>query len=73
MASIAKEGDQMDELKTDQSLLTALRRASSQRMTPEEARQQRVSFVMGTVKEDSGVTRAKVEEILSQQEGGRAA
>ena len=62
----------MDELKTRASLLAALHEASSQPMTADEVKQQRVSFVMGMLKEDSNVTRARVEEILAQQEGVKA-
>lgn len=59
----------MTELKTDASLLSALHRASAHTPTAEELQKQRVSFIMGTISDRSGVTRAKVEEILAEHEG----
>jgi hypothetical protein len=60
------------ELKTKRSLLNALERASSSTPTAEELRKQRVSFIIGSLKESSGVTRARVEQVLSEQEGRKA-
>ena len=59
----------MTEIKTDESLLSALRKASTRSPTAEELRRQRISFVMGSLKADSDVTRARVEELLELQEG----
>jgi hypothetical protein len=59
----------MPELKTNQPLLDALEKARKSAFTAEELDQQRVSFVMGSLKSDSEMTRARVEEILAQQEG----
>ncbi len=59
----------MTELKTDESLLQALHVASSRAITPEEMKTQRVSFIMGSLKASSSVTRAKVQEVLANQEG----
>jgi hypothetical protein len=61
----------MTDLKTSESLLSALRRAAT---TPsaEEIEQQRVSFIMGSLSERSSVTRARVQEVLAQQEGKKA-
>ena len=63
----------MTELKTKESLLSALRQASKHVPTPEELRRQRVSFIMGSLKESSGVTRAKIQEVLEEQEGRKRA
>jgi hypothetical protein len=61
------------ELKTKESLLSALRQAAAQTPTPEELHRQRVSFIMGALKHTSDVTRARVEEVLAQQEGRKVA
>jgi Fic family protein len=61
------------ELKTDPALLAALQRALAMPQTPEDVDQQRLSFVMGSLKSTNGITRAQVQEILAQQEGRRVA
>ncbi len=59
----------MTNLKTDKSLLRTLKQASKHPLSPKEVREQRVSFIMGAVKADSGVTRARIKEVLAAQEG----
>jgi hypothetical protein len=59
-------------LKTKESTLEALMQASRHRPTAEELHRQRVSFIMGSLKEESAVTRAKVQEVLANQEGVKA-
>jgi hypothetical protein len=59
----------MTELKTKESLLSALRAATTRAPTADEINRQRVSFIIGTLKETSGVTRSKVQEVLDKQEG----
>ncbi|UGY00124.1 hypothetical protein [Bradyrhizobium quebecense] len=59
----------MPELKTDPELLAALKRALALPQTPEEVKQQRLSFIMGSLKSTNEITRAEVQEILAQQEG----
>ena len=49
----------MTELKTREELLSALRRASTRELSAQELHNQRVSFVMGSLKEESGITRAR--------------
>ncbi|MGI3900512.1 MAG: hypothetical protein ACRYGP_28415 [Janthinobacterium lividum] len=61
----------MPELHTDEGLLRALRAASTREMTAEELHKQRVSFIMASVDEDSGITRAQVEQVLARQEGAK--
>jgi hypothetical protein len=56
-------------LKTQASLLDALHKASTQTTTAEELQKQRVSFIMGSLKHNSSVTRARVEDVLAEQEG----
>lgn len=54
----------MSNLHTPQQLLTALKAAVKQ-PTVDELRDQSVSFIMGSVSMDSGITRADVEQALS--------
>ena len=61
----------MAELKTNEALLRALKVASTRKPTAEELHRQRVSYIMGTLKETSGVTRDRVERVLAEQEGSR--
>jgi hypothetical protein len=62
---------QMPDLKTSQSLLDALRKASSQNVSSKELHAQRVSFIMGSVKAASGITREQVQQVLAKQEGSK--
>jgi hypothetical protein len=59
----------MVEIKTDETLLSALREAAKRKATPEQAHKQRVSYIMGALGRSSGVTREKVEKVLAAQEG----
>lgn len=59
----------MTDLQTNEALLKALRDPRSKTPTPEEMQKQRVSFIMGSLSNDSSVTRARVGEILAAQEG----
>lgn len=59
----------MTELKTDPAVLRALRAAASKELTAEEINKQRVSFIMGTLKPESTLTRAHVQSILHKQQG----
>ncbi len=57
----------MPNLKTPQELLTKLK-AAVKNPTLDELRDQSVSFIMGSVGNDSGITRADVEEALSMNQ-----
>jgi len=59
----------MTELKTDANLLAALRKASTVSLSWKELHDQRVSFIMGTLKESSEVTRAFVDRELAKRDG----
>lgn len=61
----------MTELKSKPSLLEALQKASRRDLTADEVRQQRISFIMGSVRSDD-ITRAKVQDVLDKQEGRKA-
>jgi hypothetical protein len=58
-------------MRTNETLLCALNIASKMQLTAEEVHRQRVSFIMGIVKSDSGITRARVEKVLAEQDGKR--
>ena len=59
----------MTELQTDTDIQQALRKAAGQKMTQQQVREQRISFVMGTVDKSNNMTRAEVEKLLSSLEG----
>jgi hypothetical protein len=42
-------------------------------LTADELRKQRVSFILGTLKDDSAVTRAQINSVLAEQEGKKSA
>jgi hypothetical protein len=60
-------GDAVANLKTDSSLLKALRDAPSANQSAEERQLQRVSFVYGSLDSDSAITRERVKQILVDQ------
>jgi hypothetical protein len=62
----------MANLRTTEALLRALRKASDRPLTANELQRQRVSYIMGILKGDSGITRARVEKVLAEQEGNKA-
>jgi len=57
------------ELKTDAALLLKLAEAAKHHMSKDELRQQKISFILSSVSDDSTMTRKQVEEILDQAEG----
>ena len=63
----------MPNLQTDAALLQELEAAAAKSLNADELRSQRISFIMGTLKDSSTVTRAKVTEVLAEQEGKRTA
>ena len=63
----------MIDLHTSASLLSKLSESAAREMTENELRSQRISYVMGTLKEDSSVTREQVKEILARHEGKKTA
>jgi hypothetical protein len=67
------EEEAMPELKTDEALLRALERAAARPLTEKEIHSQRGSFIMGTIKDNSTITRARVERVLAEQEGRKVA
>ena len=53
---------------SEKDILGALKKAGEQ-MTPEQKRQQRISFVMGTLDSESNITRDFVEAVLEKAHG----
>ncbi len=59
----------MTDLQERTALITALKKATTRELSAAELQQQRISFVMGSLKTESGVTRLQVEEVLAKQNG----
>lgn len=62
-------GGKMTGIHTDPTLLDALKQAAGKKLTAEQLRRQKVSFIMGSLKQDSTITREFVESQLKQSEG----
>lgn len=56
-------------MKSNAKLLQKLKQASEKKQTPQEIREQRVSFIYGSIDNKKGVTRSRIQEILAEQEG----
>jgi hypothetical protein len=63
----------LTDLHTSEALIAKLKASASKTLTAEDILNQRISYVMGTLKDGSPVTRAKVKEILSMQDGKKSA
>jgi hypothetical protein len=61
------------DLKTDQSLLDRMEAAAKRGMSRDEMLRQRVSFIYGSLPQESSITRHQIEEHLARREGGVAA
>lgn len=61
------------QLKTNPSLLKAIKQAATRTPTENELRAQRVSFIYGSLSTTSSITRAQVQVVLDKQEGRVAA
>lgn len=59
----------MTEIQTDRSLLEALRKAAGKKLSAEQLRRQKVSFIMGSLNKDSTITREFVEKELRRIDG----
>lgn len=59
----------MTGLRASTALLDTLRQASQRRPSADEIRKQRVSFIMGSLKPNSTVSRERVEHVLDKHEG----
>ncbi len=63
----------MTELRTNEALINRLKIAAARELTAEEVSKQRISYIMGTLKDESTVTRSKIKEILAEHEGKKSA
>lgn len=63
----------MTELRTNEALLNALQKASSRSPSFDQLDKQRLSFVMGALPENNGMTREEVQQVLERQEGRKLA
>jgi hypothetical protein len=59
----------MADAKTRSELISALQKSAKTKISAEELQAQRISFIMGTLKKDSGITREKVQRVLEEQKG----
>lgn len=57
-------------IRTSPDLLNKLRTATPRKASPNEQLEQRVSFVFGSMAQDSGVTRERVRQVILEQVGG---
>ena len=57
------------ESRGDPKVIETLKRVATRQMSREERREQRVSFIVGTMGSGSTVTREEVEKVLDEQEG----
>lgn len=57
----------MPNLHTDEKLLRALANSVRRHPSPQDLHLQRVSYIMGVVSEESGITRAEVEKALQER------
>jgi hypothetical protein len=55
------------DLKTDAELLRSLKEAAQHKPTKEEKLEQRVSFVVGSLKSDSDMTREQVKRLVEEE------
>jgi hypothetical protein len=63
----------MTDLRTDQTLINRLRSAAARELTAEEVNRQRISYILGTLKDESTVTRSKIRDVLADHEGRKSA
>ena len=59
----------MNDLQTDPKLLDRLRQAAHVKLTVQQLRLQKISFIMGSLGDNSTITRERVERELSKFEG----
>lgn len=59
----------LTELKTNDALWASIVTASSKKQSAEEIREQRVSFIFGSIDKKTDVTRSRIQEVLAEQLG----
>lgn len=55
--------------KTPEALLEKLSAATKRILSDQEIREQRISFIMGAVDEDSTITRDQIQKVIQKLEG----
>jgi hypothetical protein len=68
-----QRANNMTELQTDQALINRLKIAAARELTAEEVNKQRVSYILGTLKNESTVTRSRIKDVLAEHEGKKSA
>lgn len=63
----------MTELKTSATLLKKIQAATSKSISADEIFRQKISFIIGSLDENSTVTRAQIKEVLAKQDGEKNA
>lgn len=58
--------------KTDPKLLDALTKSAGKKLSAEELHEQKISFILGSLREDSTITRDFIESELKNREGEAA-
>ncbi len=58
----------LEHLKTNPSLIKALKSSASKSLTSKEIKEQRVSYIVG-MKGSNSITRSQVQQVLAHQEG----
>lgn len=59
----------MTQVATEPTLLERLSAAARRGLSGQEVREQRISFIMSAVDDDSTITKAQVEQVIRQFEG----
>ena len=62
----------MTDLKTDPVLIRRLEEAAHATMSHDQLREQRISFIIGNLRDDSPINREKVKRVLAEQEGEKS-
>ena len=62
-------GSAMPEIKSTDDLIARLAEAAKYKMSPEEHRAQKVSFILSASGDDTGLTKERISEVLDRQEG----
>lgn len=63
----------MNELRTDDRLLRRIAAAASRSLTADEISRQKISFIIGSLSDDSTVTRAQIKSVLAKHDGEKTA
>ena len=58
----------MTNLTSSKELLAKLNEAAKRKMTAEEMRRQKISFIMSSAGDNIGITKQRIEEVLARQE-----